>query len=110
MFISSTIWSVVFPCANFTPTWWLRLLVELQVAMRSPIPARPAKVSGCPPSFTPSRVSSASARVIKVALELSPKPEAVGHAGGNGHHVLEGAAQLTTHHIGVGCRRGMWDP
>ena len=46
MFISDTIWSMVLPCPSPYPTMWLRLLSLMQVAMRSPMPASPAKVSG----------------------------------------------------------------
>ena len=42
----------------------------------------------------PSRVISARPRVIRPALPLSPKPSAVGRAGGDGDDVLERAAQL----------------
>ena len=55
-----------------TPTWRLRLCGLAHVAMRSPMPASPANVSGSPPSATPRRASSASPRVISAALVLSP--------------------------------------
>ena len=42
--------------------------------MTSPIPARPANVSGLAPAAIPSRVISARPRVISPALPLSPKP------------------------------------
>ena len=38
------------------------------------MPASPANVAGSPPSATPSRVISASPRVMSVARVLSPKP------------------------------------
>jgi hypothetical protein len=46
----------------------------MQVAMRSPIPARPAKVVGLAPMATPSRASSARPRDITAARVLSPTP------------------------------------
>ena len=42
--------------------------------MTSPMPARPAKVSGLAPAATPRRVISARPRVMRPALPLSPKP------------------------------------
>ena len=62
------------PLPRLTPNVWLRESGDMQVAMRSPTPARPAKVAGSPPSATPSRVVSASPRVMIVALVLSPMP------------------------------------
>ena len=47
---------------------------EVQVATRSPTPARPLKVSRRPPSARPRRVISARPRVISAARALSPKP------------------------------------
>ena len=46
----------------------------MQVAMRSPIPASPAKVNGFPPICLPRRAISARPRVIREAFELSPNP------------------------------------
>src|SRR5256885_640830 len=46
----------------------------MQVAIRSPTPARPEKVSGLAPAATPSRVISARPRVTMPALALSPNP------------------------------------
>ena len=62
--------------------------------MTSPRPARPAKVSGLAPAAMPRRVISARPRVMMAALPLSPKPELLGGAGGDGDDVLERAAQL----------------
>ena len=47
---------------------------DMHVAMRSPTPASPAKVSGCAPAATPRRVISARPRVMIPALAESPKP------------------------------------
>ena len=47
---------------------------DMQVAMRSPTPASPAKVDASPPRAVPSRIVSASPRVMMDALELSPMP------------------------------------
>src|SRR5690606_6073781 len=49
------------------PTLRLRESDPVHVSTRSPIPARPAKVSGSAPSFTPRRVISARPRVISAA-------------------------------------------
>ncbi len=62
------------PFASSMPTWRLRLWGLVQVAIISPMPASPAKVSGLPPSAAPKRLISASPRVIKAARVLSPAP------------------------------------
>src|SRR5881398_512375 len=62
------------PRASSTPSERLRDSGPVAVRMRSPIPARPAKVAGSAPSATPSRVISASPRVISAARVLWPRP------------------------------------
>src|SRR5688500_9158217 len=62
------------PFPTSTPTARLRLRAPVQVSTRSPIPASPAKVSCRAPNATPSRVVSASPRVMSAARELSPSP------------------------------------
>ena len=62
------------PLASSSPASRLRLCREVHVAMRSPRPARPMNVPMCAPWITPSRVISATLRVIRLARELSPKP------------------------------------
>src|SRR6266513_479432 len=62
------------PSPSSTPSWWLRDNGPVAVRMRSPIPASPAKVAGSAPSATPSRVISASPRVISAARVLWPIP------------------------------------
>ena len=57
-----------------SPKVYVRDSGLVQVAIRSPMPVRPAKVSGRPPIATPSRVISASPRVISPARVLSPAP------------------------------------
>ena len=74
MFISAMISSSERPRPSSKPTYRFRLFSLVHVATRSPIPARPAKVIGLPPSATPSRASSASPRVMSAARVLSPKP------------------------------------
>src|SRR6266853_863758 len=53
-----------------SPSARLRDKGPVAVRIRSPIPARPAKVSGLAPHATPSRVISASPRVISAARVL----------------------------------------
>ena len=60
--------------ASSSPASRLRLCLDVQVAMRSPIPARPVKVAMCAPWIMPSRVISATLRVMRLARELSPNP------------------------------------
>src|SRR5882762_5654172 len=67
---SSTPW----PCPSATPSVRLRDRAPVDVRIRSPIPASPANVIGCAPSVTPSRVISASPRVIRAARVLNPSP------------------------------------
>ena len=74
MCISAVISSIVRPRPSCSPTWRLRLCGLMQVAIRSPMPARPEKVSARPPIATPSRVISARPRVITAARVLSPTP------------------------------------
>src|SRR5712664_2011074 len=66
--------SSVLPCPSATPSVRLRDRAPVDVRIRSPIPARPANVIGCAPSVTPSRVISASPRVIRAARVLNPSP------------------------------------
>jgi hypothetical protein len=54
------------------PTRRLRDRSPVQVSTRSPTPDSPRKVTGFAPKATPSRVISASPRVISAARELSP--------------------------------------
>ena len=72
------------------------------MTIRSPTPARPAKVSCRPPRATPSRAISARPRVMSRALVLSPIAHAVAAAGTQGDDVLQGGAQLHAHHIVAG--------
>ena len=51
-----------------------RECIDVQVTIRSPMPARPASVSLRPPRRSASREVSAIARVISSALVLSPRP------------------------------------
>ena len=62
------------PLPNSTPTERLRLSAPVQVSTRSPIPARPARVSRCPPRAVASRVISARPRVIRAAMVFEPSP------------------------------------
>src|SRR5438128_4450453 len=57
-------WSSVFPCPSSTPRLRLRDSAPVAVRMRSPMPASPENVRGSAPNATPSRVISASPRVI----------------------------------------------
>src|SRR5258708_2516272 len=57
-----------------SPSARLRDKGPVAVRIRSPIPARPADVSGLAPHATPSRVISASPRVISAARVLYPRP------------------------------------
>src|SRR6266545_3649399 len=66
--------SSVLPCPSATPRVRLRDKAPVAVRIRSPMPARPANVIGCAPSVTPSRVISASPRVIRAARALNPSP------------------------------------
>ena len=67
----------VMPSPRRRPNVRFRDNGELQVATRSPIPARPANVRGSAPIASPSLAISASPRVMSVALVLSPRPSAI---------------------------------
>src|SRR5579859_2880644 len=71
--ISSIACSGVRPCAMSSPACRLRPWRLVHVTMRSPMPARPANVSGRAPNAAPSRAISASPRVRIAAFALSPR-------------------------------------
>ena len=73
-----------------------------QVATRSPSPASPAKVRGSASNDAPSRVISASPRVISAAFALSPKPSPSETPAARRDHVLRRTAQLDADQVGVG--------
>ena len=58
--------------------------------------------AGRRPAPAPSRVVSASPRVMSEALVLSPSPMPLGHADGERDDVLHRAAELAADHVGVG--------
>src|SRR5699024_4741675 len=62
------------PCPRRQPQVRLRERSEAHVATKSPKPANPAKVLESAPSAPPSRVISASPRVMSVAMVLAPIP------------------------------------
>ena len=64
------------------------------VAMRSPIPASPANVSGFAPAAIPSRIISARPRVSRPGLAVVAEAEPVGGAGRDRDDVLERPGQL----------------
>src|SRR3989475_7342083 len=66
--------SRVCPCPIAIPRLRLRDNAPVAVRIRSPMPARPAKVNGSAPRATPSRVISARPRVISAARVLLPSP------------------------------------
>ena len=71
--IEARISSSVRPLESCTPNWWLRLSGLAHVAMRSPMPASPDRVSGLAPAATLRRAISARPRVMNPALALSPR-------------------------------------
>ena len=75
-FIPEMISWTVLPEPSSSPTWRLRLRLDVQVTIRSPIPASPAKVSRWPPMASPSLDISRTARVITMARVFSPMPRA----------------------------------
>ena len=89
------------PARTRHPTRRFRLCSLVHVATRSPTPASPAKVSGSPPSATPSRVISASPRVMSAARRVVAEPEAGRGTHRDRDHVLHRAGDLAPHHVGV---------
>ena len=72
------------------------------MAVRSPRPASPANVSGLAPAATPRRVISTRPRGDEGRFAVVPVSEAVADASSKSDDVLEAAAQLHAHHVGVG--------
>ena len=72
--ISAVTWSSDLPRASSSPTRRLRDSWLMHVAIRSPRPVSPEKVRGSAPIASPSRVISASPRVMTMARVLSPTP------------------------------------
>src|SRR5579872_1285880 len=74
MVMELTMSSSLRPLASSMPTLRFLLNSPVHVSTRSPKPASPDNVLGCPPRATASREISASPRVIKAASELFPSP------------------------------------
>ena len=94
---SSSVW----PCASAMPSARFRLRSG-SGQNRSPMPARPAKVSGLAPRATPSRVISASPRVISAARGLCPSPETLQDSGRDRNDVFQCSRQLHPDDIVMG--------
>ena len=77
---STTVWvrasnaASVSPRASASPKVRFREWRDVQVATRSPMPARPMGVSGSAPSAAATRPISARPRVMMTARVLSPAP------------------------------------
>ena len=69
---SFTACSGLSPLPMRMPARLLRLCMLVAVTIRSPMPARPAKVWMLQPMATPRRAISAMPRVIRAARALSP--------------------------------------
>ena len=98
------------PRPSFSPKVRLRDSGELQVATRSPRPARPANVVSSAPSASPSRAVSASPRVISEARVLSPKPSpsAMPQASAMTFFTAPPSSQPTTSGFVYGRKYGVW--
>ena len=92
------------PAPSREPNVRFRECGDVQVATRSPTPARPASVAGLAPNAIPSRMISASPRVMIAATEFSPMPDAGRHAAGQRDDVLACTADLGADDVGVGVR------
>ena len=77
----------------------------VQVSTRSPMPARPAKVSGRAPSATPRRLISASPRVMSAATALCPSSRPAADTRRQCDHILRAPPSSTPPRPGW-CRRG----
>ena len=89
------------PRATCSPKPRLRLCFDVQVAMRSPIPASPMYVSGLAPRAVPRRAHLRQSARHERGLGVVAVAEAVGHAGRDRDDVLGRAAQLDTDDVGV---------
>ena len=92
------------PLPSRSPNVRLRECGDVHVATRSPTPARPASVAGLAPNAIPSRMISASPRVMIAATVFSPSPTPGRHAAGQRDDVLARAADLGADDVGVGVR------
>ena len=72
--VDAVISATVRPRPSSSPKVRFRDNGEEQVATRSPRPARPENVYGSAPRAMPSRLISASPRVITEAVALAPRP------------------------------------
>src|SRR5437762_14137112 len=89
------------PRPRFSPKVRLRDSGELQVATRSPIPARPASVSWSAPSAVPSlAISARPGNEQGPGVVPEPHPDRDAHR--ERDHVLDGAAELAADHVRVG--------
>ena len=94
MFMSAMISSMDLPLPSCSPTWRLRLCGLMQVAMRSPMPARPAKVSCSPPMRDAEAGELGEAAGDDRGAGVVAGAEPVGHARRDGDHVLQHPAEL----------------
>ncbi len=101
MFISATISSIFRPWPSCSPTCRLRLWLDMHVAMRSPMPASPAKVTAWPPIASPILRQLDQPPGDHRGLRVVAGPEPVGHARGDRDHVLQRAPHLASDDVGV---------
>ena len=94
------------PRPSSSPASRLRLWRDVQVAMRSPIPARPVKVSTRAPRIMPEPRHLGDAARDEAGARVVAEAQAVGDADRDGDRVLGGAAELDPRRRRRSCTRG----
>ena len=100
--VEAVISATVRPWPSSSPKVRFRDSGDEQVATRSPRPASPEKVYGSAPRAAPSRLVSASPRVITDAVALAPRPSPMAIPTARAITFLVAPAELAAHHVGVG--------
>ncbi len=105
-FVTAMTSETVIPWPSRTPNEWLRDSGDMHVAMRSPTPASPAKVTASPTEgrAEPHRLGQAAGDDRR--LGVVAHAQALGHADGERDDVLHGAADLGADDVGCRCRGG----
>ena len=89
------------PRPSSIPTWRLRERSPVQVSTRSPMPARPRKVSGSAPIATAEARDLAQPARHDGGARVLAEAQAVADADRDRDHVLQRAAELRPDHVAV---------
>ncbi len=105
---SARICGSVLPAASASPTRRLRDRSPVQVRIRSPMPARPMKVSRCAAERLAEAGDFGQSARHQRGAGVEAEPQSIADAGGNGHDVLDRATDFDTGQVvvGVDAQRG----